>query len=387
MNRLTSTLYTLGLGAGIMYFYDPDWGARRRSLLRDRAVAVVNELDDMVEKGVDDARNRTRGLLAEARSMVSREQPPDWIVEERARAELGRVVRFPGAIEVSAHEGHLTLSGPVLKSDLEHLLARMAAVRGVKHVENNLQVHASREGVPGLQGNPRPREERPELMQENWSPATRLLTSTGGTALGLYGLSRGGLRGALVGVLGLGLALRGVTNLPPRRLFGYGGGRQAVEVQKAVNINVPAERVYELWSNFTNFPRFMAHVREVRDLGEGRSHWKVAGPAGSTAEWDAVITKDVPHRVLAWKSVPGEPVKSAGIVRFDPNPDGSTRVTVRLAYNPPAGAVGHAVASLFGADPKTAMDEDLVRLKSLLETGKTTAEGQEVRREDVTRMT
>jgi uncharacterized membrane protein len=91
-----------------------------------------------------------------------------------------------------------------------------------------------------------------------------------------------------------------------------------------------------------------------------------------------VVTKRVPARLLAWKSVESEPVQSAGIVRFDPNNQGGTRVTVRLAYNPPAGSIGHAVASLLGADPKQAMDEDLVRLKSLLETGKTTTEGQSV---------
>ena len=43
---------------------------------------------------------------------------------------------------------------------------------------------------------------------------------------------------------------------------------------------------------------------------------------------------------------------------------------MRLSYNPPAGAVGHAIAKAFGADPKSEMDEDLLRMKSLLETGK-----------------
>jgi uncharacterized membrane protein len=54
-----------------------------------------------------------------------------------------------------------------------------------------------------------------------------------------------------------------------------------------------------------------------------------------------------------------------------------------MSYNPPAGALGHAVATLFGSDPKSAMNEDLVRLKSLLETGKTTAKGKEVMQGDL----
>ena len=73
--------------------------------------------------------------------------------------------------------------------------------------------------------------------------------------------------------------------------------------------------------------------------------------------------------MIAWKSVEGASVENAGIVRFDPNEDGSTRVEVKLSYNPPGGAVGHAVAALFGSDPETEMDEDLMRMKSFIETG------------------
>jgi uncharacterized membrane protein len=71
-------------------------------------------------------------------------------------------------------------------------------------------------------------------------------------------------------------------------------------------------------------------------------------------------------------------------MRFDANPDGSTRVSIRMAYNPPAGAIGHAVAKFFGADPKRQMDEDFNRLKSLIEEGKTsTPEAGEVTREQL----
>ena len=45
------------------------------------------------------------------------------------------------------------------------------------------------------------------------------------------------------------------------------------------------------------------------------------------------------------------------------------QVHIQLSYNPPAGAVGHAVAALFGADSKTEMDEDLMQMKTMIETG------------------
>jgi uncharacterized membrane protein len=71
---------------------------------------------------------------------------------------------------------------------------------------------------------------------------------------------------------------------------------------------------------------------------------------------------------IAWRSEPGSPVQHAGSVRFDEQA-GGTRVTVRLSYHPPAGALGHTVASLLGCDPKHDLDADLMRMKSFIETG------------------
>jgi uncharacterized membrane protein len=90
---------------------------------------------------------------------------------------------------------------------------------------------------------------------------------------------------------------------------------------------------------------------------------------GVPVEWDAVVTRDLPRELLAWKSVEGANVESAGIVRFGQNEDGTTSVQVKLSYNPPGGAIGHVVAALFGSDPKTEMDADMLRMKSMIETG------------------
>ncbi len=128
----------------------------------------------------------------------------------------------------------------------------------------------------------------------------------------------------------------------------------------------------------------MSHVREVKTAGNNIYHWTVAGPAGISVAWDAEIVQSIPNELLSWRSVPGSLVRNAGTVRFESNPEGGTRVHVLMTYNPPAGAIGHALAALFGADPKRTMDEDLARLKSLFEHGKTTAHGETVTRERVT---
>jgi uncharacterized membrane protein len=151
---------------------------------------------------------------------------------------------------------------------------------------------------------------------------------------------------------------------------GVGAGRRAIDIQKTINLNAPVDRVFRLWANYQNFSHFMSNVREVKDLGDGRSHWIVSGPSGTSVEWDAVITAYFPDEALAWRTEPNSLVQHGGIIRFQSNPDGSTTVNIRLTYNPAVGGLGHIVASLFGADPKSQMDDDLVRMKSFIETGK-----------------
>lgn len=383
MNRLFTMLATLGLGAGLMYFYDPDRGRRRRALVRDQAVSLRSQADDAIEVSLRDLRNRVRGLMAEGMAMLSDQSAPDWIVEERVRAEIGRFSRHSGALEISASQGHVTLHGPVLKDEVESILRAASTTRGVTGVTNLMEVHDSPGDIPGLQASPRRREPRSEMMQENWSPSARLLTGVGGGLLAIYGASRRGIIGTAASLAGLGLAARGVTNTGLKRMLGLGGERRTVDFHKAINVDASVEEVYKFWSRFENFPRFMSHVKEIHDNGNGRSHWVVAGPAGTPVEFDAIITRQVPNQIIAWKTLPGQPVEHSGTVRFDPNPQGGARISVRMSYNPPAGAVGHMVASLFGADPKRAMDEDLARLKTLLEVGKTSSEGKEVTRQEL----
>jgi uncharacterized membrane protein len=84
-------------------------------------------------------------------------------------------------------------------------------------------------------------------------------------------------------------------------------------------------------------------------------------------EWDAIVTDWVPKQFIGWTSIEGSEVVTSGQVRFRGAADNQTEIDIRLEYAPPAGVLGRAVASLFGDNPKQAMDEDLARLKSLLE--------------------
>jgi uncharacterized membrane protein len=158
-----------------------------------------------------------------------------------------------------------------------------------------------------------------------------------------------------------------------------------VDLQKSIAIRAPVEEVFARWTDFAHFPRFMKHVRDVRLTGDGRSHWVVEGPAGTNVKWDAELTHVEPNRLLVWRSLPGARVANAGVVRFESDGSGVTRVHVQLTFRPPGGALGHLIAALFGQDPKHALDDDLLRFKSLLEHGKASGRAGQVRADELDR--
>jgi uncharacterized membrane protein len=154
------------------------------------------------------------------------------------------------------------------------------------------------------------------------------------------------------------------------------GGRRGIHVEQSVTINKPVAEVFRFWRNFENLPKFMEHLRSVAVREEGISHWVAKGPAGTSVEWDARIINEIDNKLIAWQSLEGSTIATAGSVNFDVTEHG-TRIRVHLQYNPPGGRVGAAVARLFGEEPHQTIREDLRRFKRLLETGEIpTTEGQ-----------
>lgn len=142
MNRLESVVFGFALGAGLTYFLDRDRGRRRRALVRDQMVHAGHELEDAARSGARHARNRATGLLHEMEAGVMERQVDDRVLEERVRSAFGRKVSDAGAIEVSAREGSVTLSGEVEADELQDVVRTVRRVRGVDHVDNRLQVRS-----------------------------------------------------------------------------------------------------------------------------------------------------------------------------------------------------------------------------------------------------
>ena len=143
-------------------------------------------------------------------------------------------------------------------------------------------------------------------------------------------------------------------------------------------MNTSPQEAFRFWRNFENFPLFMNHLESVTNTGERRSRWIAIGPMGTRIAWEAEIVNERENEEIQWRSLPGSDIDIDGQVRFSRAPgDRGTLIKVYSHLVPPAGALGRAVANIFGKDPEFLMRQDLRRLKALMETGEIpTIEGQ-----------
>jgi uncharacterized membrane protein len=190
-----------------------------------------------------------------------------------------------------------------------------------------------------------------------------------GAVLVAYGLKRRARSGLAPAAAGAALLYRGFTMTADRKDTRVAlTGSRGFHVHESIRVEQPVEEVYRFWRNLENLPKFMNHLEQVVDLGNGHSHWVANGPVGIPVEWDAEIINEVPNQVIGWRSLPSSDLVTAGSVNFDGAGDRrSTLVTVHLQYAPPGGRLGKVVAQLFGDEPAQAIAEDLRRLKRLLD--------------------
>jgi len=142
-----------------------------------------------------------------------------------------------------------------------------------------------------------------------------------------------------------------------------------MEARSSITVNATADTVYSAWRKLEELPTFMYHLDSVTQLDDKHSHWIAKAPGGPV-EWDAELVQDVPGTCIAWRSLEGAEIPNEGQVTFVPAPgDRGTEVHVELRYSPPLGALGKAVAKLFGEEPNQQVRDDLRRFKQIVETG------------------
>jgi len=228
----------------------------------------------------------------------------------------------------------------------------------------------------------------------NVAGVERWASAIGGAALTAYAIKQLKERspsGAALAAAGSALIYRGATgHCPVYAATGLNtadddvdtraslAGARGVNVEEAVTINASADALFAFWRRFELLPQFMSHLVSVTQIDARRSRWVAKAPAGRTVSWEAEIINEIPAELIAWGTLPGSVVVSAGSVTFRPATGGrGTAVHVRLQYEPPAGKVGATVAWLLGHDPAASIREDLRRFKQLMETGElATIQGQ-----------
>jgi hypothetical protein len=132
-------------------------------------------------------------------------------------------------------------------------------------------------------------------------------------------------------------------------------------IRQSVEVDVPVRTAYDQWTQFEEFPRFMAAVDEVRQLDDTHLHW-VAEVAGHRAEWDAEITEQIPDARIAWRSTSGR--ETTGLVTFESLGRERTLVTVDLEYE--TEGLTEGIGSAIGVDDRQ-VKADLDRFKELIE--------------------
>ena len=232
---------------------------------------------------------------------------------------------------------------------------------------------------------PSPQRRQRQTRGINVHLAERWLSVIGGSALVLSGLKRRSFGGFALALLGGDLIYRGVTGhchvyeaLGLSTASATTGAPQGIRVEKTTTIQRAPEEVYRFWRRFENLPRFMTHLESVQTADNGRSHWIARAPAGATVEWDGEITEERANELIAWRSRARLQIANEGFVRFRPAPGGrGTEVHVTLRYDAPLGKLGRVIAKLFGEEPAQQAEEDLRRLKRIMEAGEIpTTEGQ-----------
>jgi hypothetical protein len=218
MGNPITLLKGLGLGAGLMYLFDPRQGRRRRAELGDQVTHLMNEAADLFQAGGRDLANRAQGTLAEARGHLMPGRADDLTLVARVRSELGRCCSHPKAVRVNCRDGAVMLSGPVLAADVDRLLANVARVRGVREVIDRLEVHAEPGGRMSLQGG----RSRSGEGSGSWSPSAKMMVATAGAVAGLALIRRSGLLLPAVGLLGAAYAASRSEGDPLETLGGWG---------------------------------------------------------------------------------------------------------------------------------------------------------------------
>jgi len=218
MNRPTQVIAALSgiaLTAAGAYLFDPDSGKRRRSELGDRCKRAAKRINDQAHTLGDGISHQYKDVSSRARSWFSSEERKDKALARRVRIDLWRAVPDTQKVGATAHEGEIILHGDVLAKEHQHVLDVVRSVEGVRNVADHLTERAD---IPKPAGRARLQQGyvtvRNNLMQEKWTPPTRVCSSALGLGLMGWGVQHRNAVGIAGALAGAALVLRSASNVP-----------------------------------------------------------------------------------------------------------------------------------------------------------------------------
>ncbi len=155
MNRALWLIGGLAAGASIMYILDPERGRTRRALARDKAGSLLLHTSTAAGKNVRNLQNHARGMMHDVTHLGSKKKSDIDLMNE-IRAGIANLLPNNNSMHVTVHKGRVTLSGPILASDVQKVVEGVAMVPGVGGVDNRLTVYQSPEEMPRMSETPEP---------------------------------------------------------------------------------------------------------------------------------------------------------------------------------------------------------------------------------------
>ena len=223
-----------------------------------------------------------------------------------------------------------------------------------------------------------PPRRRSEENYRNVNDRERKASLIAGLASVLLGLRRGGAFGLALGAFGGLLGYRGATgHCPVFATMGKSTARPAdrglfagepLRITTGVTINREPRELYLFWRDFTELPKFMKFITEVRTISEQRTRWVAESPLGGKLEWESEVVEDIPNERIVWRATEHSKIKQHGEVRFRSAAGGrGTEVELDLRYELPAGTLSRTLAGFVNSLTEQAIREDLRRFKRLME--------------------
>ena len=141
------------------------------------------------------------------------------------------------------------------------------------------------------------------------------------------------------------------------------GKTRRLPIQRWTDIAAPIDVVYERWTEFEDFPKFMHRVLSVKKEDRNKLSWEEK-IWFSRRQWEGEITERRKNDRIAWKTTKG--TSHSGVVTFHKLDTNLTRVMVDMDFHP-SGMIEKMASGMRFV--KRAVQADLARFKAYVELG------------------